>query len=242
MVAMENFLMSKSNFNPNNPYGLTMKQVFFHPISIIAFLVVFFPIGLILMWVGKVFSITTRMIISLFFLLIILMVFLTDDLPSESSQQGGTKSLITLDETSLNDSYLVTHNIATIEFLNAALPKTEENKAYYNGRVDEVFIENKALSDDRLVIKLKMRYDSREKYELTSDFYDEKLIREIMRNALDYLVNNGHNPDDKGFSIRVSATIKSVNKSPTGKALIESRGVARYSPNSTYIDYRTRDW
>ncbi|MBD3610881.1 MAG: hypothetical protein HUJ13_00335, partial [Hydrogenovibrio crunogenus] len=114
-------------------------------------------------------------------------------------------------------SYLEANNVATLELLKAALPTKEQNLTYYQGRVTNAAIKGEPLADNWLVIELTLQADNRQDYAGSHDFFDKQMIMDVMQNTLDYLVANSQNPDDKGFSVRVSAKIESADKTPTGE-------------------------
>lgn len=223
--------------NVQNNSGITFKQALFHPITIIVLLIVFFPIGLLLMWIGKVWPVWIRVSLTVFLGLVLVMSL------SNIKQNDMAKNMVNT-EASIQESvsYLIDNDVATKDLLYASAPKNEENRAYFKGRVKNVYIDTDKLADDSLVIVLNMQYDTREEFELTSDYYDKKIIMEVMNNALKYLVEQGHDPSKHGFDVRVSGNLESFQKSPTGKPIIESRGVARYSGMSDRITYKNRDW
>lgn len=113
--------MSESNFNPHNPYGLTFKQAFFHPYSVIAFLVVFSPIGLTLMWVGNVWSKAVRIGITILFSLLIVSVFTGSNTPDNIPKDQ--KSFVS-EIKSLQSEYRAAENNKNEAVINKVLTKS----------------------------------------------------------------------------------------------------------------------
>lgn len=181
-------------------------------------------------------------VFGLFFLMMLIGILASNLIDEENKavETEGNEFINSLFDESLEKSYLwnIQDEILTTDFLNSILPI--ENKKYFDGRFKSMAFNKDRLNDNWLVIELKVNYDAREEYETTSDYYDKLMILEITQNIINKLISLGHNPDKSDISIRVSATIDSVNKSPTGKSLVESRGTARYIPGMTAISYKNR--
>ncbi|WP_373020695.1 hypothetical protein [Thiomicrorhabdus sp.] len=59
----------------------------FHPVTIIIFLVIFFPIGLILMWLGKVWTLGVRIVLTVLFVYVSVMALKQADIVHPPSEQ-----------------------------------------------------------------------------------------------------------------------------------------------------------
>ncbi|BBN59293.1 hypothetical protein [Hydrogenovibrio marinus] len=171
--------------------------------------------------------------VAIIFFLLALFFMLMFAVASVSEDEQSQKNAVSND--TVKQAYLETAGIDLNAVLKNSLPK---DMSYMKGRVDKVSIDMDKLKDNLLVIRLNVIPDHRKEYMVDRMMFDRDMILSIAKNSIKYLVKIGQSPDDKGFSIRVSATMISPNKTPTGKEIWLPIGVARYSPSAVHINYQ----